>query len=504
MKISRKILIGIGSVILLGIILVIINLIAENKLKNTLDSRLKEAGGSYEELDVNLLGGSVEVKQIKLNLAEKTLEASAVNLDGISIINYLRNGNIEIEELSITDPRFLIDNGKKDTVAKKPSEGGSDFKKKVLIENVKLTNAEVQILQEDSESKLFSKFSKIALQKVKIDQNTLKAPVPFKFEGYNFQNDTLYFQLDELHILTAKEINAENGHFEVVALKMLPNFDKEEHQQHIPYEKDRYNFAFSNIQLENLTWSMENDTLHLRNPYMEINQPNLEVYRDKTPPDDPRQKSLYSQTIRNLPIKIKFDSIVLKDGYVLYEERARASRPPGSLDLSNLDATIYNFTNIGMEEPDFPKTEIDVQSLIFEKAPLKVHWEFDVSDREDRFQISGNMGAMASAEIDEFLKPAMNVSTTGSIEDMQFNFSGDDDAGSGDMKLSYNDFKVEVLKDDGTEKNNFLSAIANFVMDGTTSEERQYKDVEVTRDKKKSFWNYLWIFIKEGAIKTLI
>lgn len=504
LKISRKFLIVIASIVFLGIIMVILNLVAENKIKNALDSFIAEEGGSYENLDVNILGGSVEVKQVKLNFSEKTMEASAVELDGIDIIKYLRTGNIEIGELFIKDPRLLVDNGQKDTVVKKPSEGTSEFEQNILIENVKLTNAEVRILQNDSVDKLYSKFSNIGLQKLKIDQKTLKEPIPFEFKEYNLQNDTLFFQLNDLHTITTKSIKAENGHFEVVALKMLPNFSKSEHQQHIPYEKDRYNFSFSNIQLQNLTWSFKNDTLHLFNPYLKIEEPNLEVYRDKLPPDDPRQKVLYSQTIRSLPVKIKFDSIVLKNGYILYEERTRASRPPGAVDFSNVDATIYNFTNIGMNEPDFPKTEIDVQSFIFEKAPLKVHWEFDVSNLADRFQISGNMGTLASAQIDEFLTPAMNVSTTGSIEDMHFNFTGNDDSGSGDMQISYKDFKVEVLKEDGTEKNSFFSAIANLVINNTTSEERDYKDVEVTRNKKKSFWNYLWLFIRDGAIKTLL
>ncbi|MDT0689275.1 hypothetical protein RM549_05730 [Salegentibacter sp. F188] len=493
-----------GSLVLLGVILIILNQVAESKLKNAVDAALAEAGGSYEDINVNLLGGSVEANEVKLKLEEKTVEASAIQLDGIGIIEYLRTGNIEIGEIIINDPRFVVDNGKKDTVTEKSSEKDKKFKENISIENVKLTNAEIRILQKDSTDKLYSKFSNFELQKVKIDSNTIKAAIPFKFEQYKLQNDSLFFQLNDLHTLTAENINAENGHFEVVALKMLPRYNKEEHQQQIPYEKDRYNFSFSSIELKDLSWSIENDTLHLLNPYMEVNEPNMEIYRDKLQPDDPRGKDLYSKTIRELPVKIKFDSIALKDGYIVYEENTRPSRPAGAVDFSNFDATIYNFTNIGMDKPDFPKTEIDVQTLLFENAPLKVHWEFDVSNLADRFQISGNLGSLASTQIDEFLKPAMNVTTSGSIEDMQFNFSGNDDIGSGDLRLSYKDFKVEVLKDDGTEKNSFLSAIANLVIDNTTSEDREFKDVEVERNKKKSFWNFLWLFIRDGAIKTLI
>jgi hypothetical protein len=501
---SRKTVIVLASLVVLGVILVILNYVAENKLSKALDSVLVEAGASYEDLDVNLLGRSVELKQVRLKRAGKTVEVSTIQVDDIGVIEYLRTGNIEIEELLIDDLRFLVDNGKKDTVASKPSGEKSKFKENISIEKLRLQNAEVRMIRKDSADKLYSKFSIFELQKVKIDSNTIKTAVPFEYEQYKFQNDSLFFEINDLHTLSVESMNAENGHFEVVALKMLPRYSKAEHQQHIPYEKDRYDFSLPNIQLKNLTWSFKNDTLHLFNPYTEINRFNLKIYRDKLQPDDPRQKPLYSEVIRNLPIKIAFDSIVLQEGYILYEERTQTSRPPGSVDFGNFDASIYNFTNIGMEKPDFPKTEIDVQTRLFERAPLNVHWEFDISDAADRFQISGNMADIASAQINEFLKPAMNVTASGSIEDLDFNFSGNDDSGSGDMQLSYNDFKVEVLKRDGSKKNGFLSAIANLVIDNTTSEDKKYNDVQVTRDKKKSFWNYLWLFIRNGAIKTLI
>ena len=103
------------------------------------------------------------------------------------------------------------------------------------------------------------------------------------------------------------------------------------------------------------------------------------------------------------------------------------------------------------------------------------------------------------------MQPALNVKAKGGIEDMRFNFYGDKESATGDMKLVYKNFKVEVLKEDGEEKNKLLSALANLIVNNkATSTEKEQKNIKTTRDATKSFWNYLWKNIRNGALKSFI
>ena len=138
-------------------------------------------------------------------------------------------------------------------------------------------------------------------------------------------------------------------------------------------------------------------------------------------------------------------------------------------------------------------------------APLYVYWEFFINDKSERFQISGEMGRLQASEMNKFLKPGMNIMAEGEIQQMSFNYTGNNTEASGNMKLEYKDFKVEVLRKDGERKNKIVSAIANlFVKNKTLNEKAEYKDISFTRDKTKSFWNYFWNLIRKGALKSFL
>ncbi|MDT0643386.1 hypothetical protein RM553_11140 [Zunongwangia sp. F363] len=490
-----------GVIVFLVILLLVVNNIAENKLKKGLEDALSQTESSYENLEVSLLNKSASIENVQIRMEGKTISVAQAKLQGIDIIKYLFSNKIIVGDFTISEPHVLLMAKKDSSGSKKKSPG---FKQDILIKNLIVNNGDVKISQGDSVAKLFTTFSKIKLQEVSVNKNTLKGPVPFKYDGYSITSDSLFFQMNDLHTLTVGSINAEDGKISVKNIKMIPKYSKVEHQRHIPYEKDRYDLTIGEIMMKDFSWKIKNDSLQFQNPYMELNDAELIIYRDKRPPDDPRTKHLYSQMLRELPVKVGIDSLEINRAYINYTQKLKADRPAGTVDFSNLYASIYNLTNIGMDKSGFPKTQIDVRTDLYQKAALKVHWEFDVSDVSDHFTMSGNLGHLDSDEINEFLTPAMNVKVSGAIDDLIFDFSGDDDQAGGDLELAYNDFKVEVLKNNGQEKNNFLSAIANVFVKNTTDAEKDLKDITVTREKTKSFWNYLWIFVRKGSLKTII
>ena len=115
------------------------------------------------------------------------------------------------------------------------------------------------------------------------------------------------------------------------------------------------------------------------------------------------------------------------------------------------------------------------------------------------------MGGLGAEQMNKFLKPAMNVEAAGKILDMYFNFVGNDYQASGDMRLEYNDFKIEVLQKDGQKKNKVVSALANLIVKNKAiNNKASYNEISYTRNQDKSFWNYLWNLIKNGALKTFL
>ena len=496
-------LIGIG---VLAIGLLILNNVLEKKIKTSIEDNLKKAHATFEKVDVKLLDRKAEVINPFIKIKGKSLKVDTILLNDLHLWDYLTKKDIIIGELRISNPVVKFQKVRNETSDTTETKEGSEFKNKILVKKVRVTNGDFRIFDKDtSKHRLFASVNSINMENVRVNEKTLKETVPFDYELILLEADSLFYDLDEQHELALGNFELNNEKVNVTDFRIIPKYSKAGHQKTIEVEKDRYDLVIDSISLDNLNWTVQKDSLKLQNNFMDISGVDFNIYRDKLLPDDTTTKPMYSKMIRELPILLQLDSIRLRDTYIKYEENIKEDRQPGMVEFSNLNASISDLTNIGMGREDFPTTQINVTADFMKNAPLDVDWSFDISNRNDRFQISGNMGRLAAEQMNQFLKPAMNIEAKGEILNMYFNFYGNNTQASGDMKLEYKDFKVEVLRKDGRKKNKIISSLANLIVNNNSlNKKANYKDISFTRDKTKSFWNYLWNLIKNGALKSFL
>ncbi|MBT8318857.1 MAG: hypothetical protein KJP01_01860, partial [Gramella sp.] len=432
-----------------------------------------------------------------------------IQLNDIHLWDYIKNKDIIVGDLEISKPVVEFYDLKKkpeDSTKTEEKKNSGKFENKILIKRVNVSKGSFQIFQKDSsEHRLLAQLSKLTLEQVSINSATLKETVPFEYELILLNVDSLFYNLNELQELSAGDLVIDNNKVTIKEFRIMPKYSKSGHQQAIDVEKDRYELFVDSIHLSHLDWSLQGDSLKIGNPYTSVDGLDLRIYRDKLQPDDNRVKPMYSQMIRDLPVLLQLDSIKISEAYLKYEEKIHEDREPGMMEFSNLNVNISNITNIDLGRKDFPKTIVRFDTDFMKTAPLNANWEFDISDRSDAFSISGQMGRLAAEHMNEFLKPAMNVEAKGEILDMYFNFYGNNTAASGDMRLEYKDFKVEVLQKDGRKKNKVVSALANLIVKNKAlNDKANHKDISYTRDQTKSFWNYFWNLIKNGALKAFL
>ena len=133
-----------------------------------------------------------------------------------------------------------------------------------------------------------------------------------------------------------------------------------------------------------------------------------------------------------------------------------------------------------------------------------VKWNFDTANLADAFTISGNISSLPATRINSFVEPYLKIRTTGSIENLKFNFHGNKNGLDGSFNMKHKDLKVSILKSGG-EKNKILSAVANvFVKSNSGIYPESVVVDDVSRDATKSFFNLFWRGIEEGLKKTLI
>ena len=212
---------------------------------------------------------------------------------------------------------------------------------------------------------------------------------------------------------------------------------------------------------------------------------------------------MYSEMLRNLNFGLDISALQIQSSKLVYEERAEGTKKIGKVLLENLNAKIEDINNTSKNDGG-KLTTANISTNFMGTSQLNVNWQFDINNLNDTFNIKGEAKQVSADAMNMFFVPAVNVKAIGTLNELYFNYSGDKNDALGDMRIDYSTFKVEVLRKDGSSKNRLLSGIVNLFLDNNEKDGRVTKqNVSVTRDKTKSFWNYFWLCIRNGALQSL-
>ena len=236
-------------------------------------------------------------------------------------------------------------------------------------------------------------------------------------------------------------------------------------------------------------------------------QPSIQIYRNKLVANNYDYKPFYSKMLRDIPCFFHIDTIAVVNASVLYNEKVSYSSSQAQISFSQLNGSINNFGNIFLDNKN-NKTEIQLSGKFMDVASIDVDWKFDVSDEKDNFIFKANIGSINASRFNQFIEPQINAVLSGTLKKTYFTVSGNEYASNIDMKLNYDDFKVTVFKKDSNEKNKLLSGLANLFIKKTTEREddnfRETSKSGIRRDVSKSFFNFVWLNVREGLILAMI
>ena len=493
MEKKKKIpLIILAVVAILALLVFLLGLYAENKIKAELD-KVMGPESSYGNLDVNLLQRKISLTKLDYDKEGKSLAAEKISASGISFYQFLANDKVVIGELKIQSPNLVV------RPSDSTSKQQSGKQKEILIKEVTASNGVFRYVKDSVSNEIFLSFPEVSVDRVKIDSSTTRQKIPFNYESYKAEFDSLRVNMNPEHFVAASAMSIENGQTEIKDFRIIPYYEKEEFDRQIEMEKDRISLRVNSIQLDSLQFYFRNDSLHLENNLMQVTGGNLQIYRNKLLPDDPSTRSLYSEMLRKAPVKLNFKKLKVDSTQIEYEEKAIRQRPAAKVGFYDVSLTANNIVNMRLDREDFPRTEINANASFMHAAPVEIDWSFNVTNMNDQFVISGEFGSITGQQLNSFLRPAMGAEAEGTIKDVYFTFTGNEEVATGDVRLDYDNFKIILLEEGSRDEKGFFTAIANLFIDndGTTGVAAE-KDVRVTRDKNRSFWSFVWSGLRKG------
>ncbi len=489
---------------LLGVVY-LFNFLLERELKENLGRQLKESSINYGEISVSILKSYVRVSQPKWEIGKYSIKTDEILIKKLSYYDYFFNKKIVIGGIDISNPKVIYN--KNERVGEASTKNKNlNFEKEIVVKTFNIYGGYFKFKEKDTvANNFYFSIKKLNFFDILVNSKTLKGTLPFEYNKGTIESDSIFYQVNAEHTAILKNLELKDGDLTARDIRIISKYSKTEFDNKINSEKDRFEIKIPSVKMNELEWEFKNDSLQLKSPVSVISGADIKIYRNKSLPDDTSIKPLYSQMIRELGTKIKFDSIFIDNSLVEYEEKVMDSGSAGKVGFYNLRAELTNITNIGMGSKDFPKINIHAETRFMNEAELELNWEFDIRNLEDDFEVSGELSRISAESMNSFLKPTINVVVEGEIESLFFNFQGNKYQANGDMRLKYSNFKVEVLKKNGSGKNKFLSGLANlFVKKEANSEKLEKEGVEAVRDRTKSFWNFLWLFIRNGALKSFL
>lgn len=343
-------------------------------------------------------------------------------------------------------------------------------------------------------------------------------------------NDTSRFFFAKKIAVTAEKANIKNKqgnyiyHFNGIAfntasrsftiknIQIEPQFGEAEFARVSRLQKDRFNFSFSGVSLNNINLpELMNESVMADE--LLIKQSNFKIYRDISYPHDKNNRvgTYPHQQLMDMPIYLSIRRINFPSLFIEYKEKNPKSGYSGKVRFEKANAVINNVTNIASEIKSNNNCVVTFNARFLDVVPLQAKLVMQINDREGRFSIRGTAKNFDATKLNVVLKPmALAEVKRGCVNSMDFNFNCTNYASDGELTLLYDDLNMTLLKKDSInnkiEKKGLASLVANIVIKNANPLRKQHirkAEVHYKRDTNTAIFNLIWQSILTGTKESV-
>ncbi|RZS93882.1 DUF748 domain-containing protein [Aquimarina brevivitae] len=501
MKFSRKYgiaLLTIGCMALLYIGIVIWAKATIKEQLQSLNSTDQEL--QYTDMSLSLFSRSCTISDVYAEKKNKfKVSASQCSLSGVDILSLLRGDKIIVNNLVIDTPNIILYS--KDSTTTQEKKNIQALSTSVWIKNIQLTKGSfLQKNKNDSIQAIAVDSFSLDIQDFRLDSNTVKQKIPFTLKDISGNVRTIKTHLNNYYQFTIDQLNIASSYIHLINYAITPTVSEQNFLQQIHKEQDYMKLQGASLKINSPQFIESNDLLMIKSKTVLIDSLQFDISRNKKLPDDTSKKKLYSTLLKDLPFKISIDSLVATKSYIKYTEQPDSKLDPGVLEFHNLSLNSSSISTL----PDAKKVNIVINADYMNQAPITFNWEMDMRATDDAFTIQGSIKDVEAASINAFIAPTLHIEAEGKLSEFYFTFSGNKHRALGDASIHYDHLKLKPLRHKAKMLTSILTRAANLMIGKQKHKGRvTKKDIKVERDPTKSFWNYVWLCIRRGLIKTV-
>ncbi len=464
---------------------------------------------SYESLQINLLKGNISFKEVSINAEGKqtssceiNILANEVDIDGFNYWSFFFKDAIVVKDIILSQPDFNFKTCPNETPDNTNITNRINLLKSIEIDRLELNSGKIHIWDTEAQQEILAvEKMQLVLHEITTDSERINTYIPFEHAYYDFEFYDVYGPLGKFETFKMDTLNVDSTSVKIKDFQLSTKYTKKELSTKIDRERDHMMLNIPSVEVLGHAYQIQDEKVQFNFGQINITNPNFEIYRDKSIPDNFESRSLYAKLLRDLPTKFTIGEIAIDSGTFIYEENAPNNVAAGELTFESLDASIKNIGNYENEN-----VSIAIQTHLMGSGLMEMDWQFNVGDTSDAFIVKGELSSFDTATLNRFLEPNLRVETVGLIHQMYFTISGDNHIAHGDIKMNYDNFRFKVMNKERNHTKKILSFIGNlFINNGSKADAEGYRygQIEVERPRNKSFFNYLWVGLEDGLIDVL-
>ena len=436
-------------------------------------------------------------------------------IKGLNTDSFILNNQLKAEELASEGGLLTFYSKKTKDTANDEIEIDNNFFDEAQLNKITLGNMKIMVYKKDKPKDppfvlTNVKFNASEIQKLysgtSIKNLIGRSNWNLSADGFDF------FTADKVYKMSigAFNISKATGKMHIDHFSVIPQMSEAAYIKTLKEQHDLYNVVIKNIDLEGI------DTKKLIADKMLIAdkasiQPAIKVSLDRTIPAFTGSKvgNYPHQLIQKVKFPIYVKKIVAHDGYISYTERNAKDKQQGTVFFSKANGTIENVTNIPVFINKNNMLVLNATALLMGKGSLQTKWKMPLNTKNGSFTISGSAGSFNAEVLNPVIEPlALASIKEGTIKSIEFTMDGNDAGAKGTSTLLYNDLKIEALKADSNDlkKRGLVSVVANAIIkdDNPKNGETRKGEIDIERDKTRSFFNLVWKGIFKAAKRTAL
>jgi len=493
--------------------------VLSNRIENALSASAKGVTVRWESMDILPLSPGIRLRNLSIEIRSRKggdantvarAHAAEAELRGLHLVHLLRHGKIRADLVRLRRWSGRL-SGSISAASFQP-----DLKKDVTPHvDEKITSAVIlgRMLLEDGQLEWAPKAADqepaVAIQLEKLEWS----PARHRGLGLQAMAGPVRIHLPRTQsVLSMRTIrlNPTNRLVEIGGVHLQPRWPVYKYSRKRGFQTDRIELRVDQVLLQ---WphggypsSTPPDGKHPVS--VVLKSPQLEVFRDRRVlrRKGPRKrKPLPYQVLKRIQMPFQIGEIKIQNGRVVFGEHNRGSRVPGKLSFDTINGWVHDFHMGPANIANCPAIRMEINCRLRDRIPTTIN--FTMEPGNPRFRLEGRMGSVNLPSLNPTIVPlAFLRIDRGRMEELRFRLDGNHLRLTGDVRVRYKDLKISMVKrSDPGERRGLASFLANAVLFSSNPKKNKALHaarVDLPRDPRRSFFNWLWRGILAGLKRS--